>query len=57
MRRVNVCFWHKADMAITLSDVCFWGVKRTWRLTARMSANDPKRTWNLNTVSGRSALI
>ena len=21
----NVCFWHKADVAITLSDVRFWG--------------------------------
>jgi hypothetical protein len=21
----NVCFWHKADMVIALSDVCFWG--------------------------------
>jgi hypothetical protein len=22
---LNVCFWHKADMAIALSDVCFRG--------------------------------
>src|SRR5215472_1599683 len=21
----NVCYWHKADVAIALSDVCFWG--------------------------------
>jgi hypothetical protein len=21
----NVCFWHKVDMAITLSNVRFWG--------------------------------
>ena len=21
----NVRFWHKADIPITLSDVCFWG--------------------------------
>jgi len=20
----NVCFWHKADMVIAFSDVCFW---------------------------------
>jgi hypothetical protein len=23
-RRRNVCFWHKADMAIALHDVRFW---------------------------------
>ena len=23
--RLNVSLWHKADMAIALSDVCFWG--------------------------------
>ena len=24
-RAGNVCFWHKADVAALLSDVCFWG--------------------------------
>jgi hypothetical protein len=33
------------------------GVKRTLVGDAAMSAFDPKRTWNLNTVSGRSTLI
>ena len=23
--RHNVCFWHKADIPLALSDVCFWG--------------------------------
>jgi hypothetical protein len=34
----NVCFWHKADMAIAISDVRFWGEQRTLShkpLTAR----------------------
>ena len=39
-----VCFWHKADMAIVLGDVRFWGVKRTCCGRALMSAFDPKRT-------------
>src|SRR5262249_54521776 len=25
---LNVCFWHKADVAAVLSDVCFWGGSR-----------------------------
>jgi hypothetical protein len=24
-KAANVRFWHKADMAAVLSDVCFWG--------------------------------
>jgi len=40
----NVCFWHKADMAIALRDVRFWGVKRTLIGYAPMSAFDPERT-------------
>ena len=23
--QINVCFWHKADMASVLNDVRFWG--------------------------------
>ena len=42
---VDVCFWHKADMAITLRNVRFRGVKRTLRGHALMSAFDPKRTF------------
>jgi hypothetical protein len=36
--------WHKADTPITLSNVRFWGVKRTLIGLAPMSAFDPKRT-------------
>jgi hypothetical protein len=25
MRRLNVCYWHKADIPVALSDVRFWG--------------------------------
>jgi hypothetical protein len=24
-KRRNVCFWHKADIAVALNDVCSWG--------------------------------
>src|SRR6516162_2475512 len=34
--RLNVRFWHKADITRLSSNVCFWG----------MSAFDPKRTFS-----------
>src|SRR5262249_19736928 len=33
-----------------------FGVKRTWRLHCEMSANDPKRTWQLVQVWGQMVL-
>jgi hypothetical protein len=44
----NVRFWHKANMLNALTNVRFWGAKRTWREWADMSANDPKQTFLLH---------
>src|SRR5262249_8256640 len=30
----NVCFWHKADMALAPIDVCFWGNSGHWGMSA-----------------------
>jgi hypothetical protein len=35
---------HKADIALAAIDIRYWGVKRTSRGHAAMSANDPKWT-------------
>jgi hypothetical protein len=42
MAETDVCFWHKADVAIVLNHV---RLKRTWPVAVQMSAFDPKRTW------------
>ena len=39
-----VCFWHKADMPITLRNVRFGGESGHWLEMPAMSAFDPKRT-------------
>jgi hypothetical protein len=41
LRTRDVSYWHKADMAIALSDVRFWVVKRTLVGLNEMSAYDP----------------
>jgi len=47
----NVRFWHKADIPAH-EDLCLLsGVKRTWNLSLRMSAFDPKRTWRLSIIT------
>src|SRR6516225_8719624 len=48
-------FWHKADMAIAEDGCLLSGVKRTSRLSDRMSAFDPKRTWSVPLETGLSS--
>jgi hypothetical protein len=38
-----VRFWHKADIATSLGDVCFWGVKRTFTLAVMHNTVFPSR--------------
>jgi len=53
--RLNVRFWHLADILRPQSNVRFWGVKRTSLARSQMSAFDPKRTLSrLNQISPAS---
>jgi len=42
---VNVCFWHIADVPLTLTNVCFEGKNGHDRGRDTISAYDPKRTF------------
>ena len=51
--RLDFRFWHKADMAIALSDVRFSGVKRTL-LGVKLSSDEKARSRKASSVASLS---